>query len=253
MDPIGLHLGANGESNGIPAEQPYSIDAIALEKELLDSYPSAKPQPSQPLTYFLTGATGFLGPYIIRDLLSRPRTRVIAHIRAKNEDVGQGRVETILRDYGIWSDDWQSRLSCVIGDLKEPRLGMSEENWEKVVREADFVIHNGAQVHWVYPCKSGEHPFPFPFQVVEVTVRTRLLTTVLQTTHSNQQTSSAPLQQCPFAQPANQRASFTSARQASSIQIIMFKCLPTVHSSLSLTTSKAVERGSVQDMGKANG
>ncbi|KAI4248265.1 MAG: hypothetical protein LQ352_005965 [Teloschistes flavicans] len=151
LDPIGLHLGANGESNGIPAEQPYSIDAIALEKELLDSYPSAKPQPSQPLTYFLTGATGFLGPYIIRDLLSRPRTRVIAHIRAKNEDVGQGRVETILRDYGIWSDDWQSRLSCVIGDLKEPRLGMSEENWEKVVREADFVIHNGAQVHWVYP------------------------------------------------------------------------------------------------------
>ncbi|KAL8638663.1 MAG: hypothetical protein Q9228_004200, partial [Teloschistes exilis] len=151
LDPIGLHLGANGESNGIPQEQPYSIDASSLRKELLDTYPSAKPQPSQPLAYFLTGATGFLGPYIIRDILSRPGTKVLAHIRAKNEDVGRSRLESVLQNYGIWSDDWQSRLSCVIGDLKEPRLGMGEENWEKVGREADVVIHNGAQVHWVYP------------------------------------------------------------------------------------------------------
>ncbi|KAL9579934.1 MAG: hypothetical protein Q9212_004796 [Teloschistes hypoglaucus] len=151
LDPIGLHLGANGESNGISQEQPYSSDAFALEKELLNTYPSAKPQPSQPLTYFLTGATGFLGPYIIRDILSRPGTRVIAHIRAKNEDIGRSRIESTLRNYGIWSDDRQSRLSCIVGDLKEPRLGMTEEKWEKVGTEADVVIHNGAQVHWVYP------------------------------------------------------------------------------------------------------
>lgn len=93
-----------------------------------------------------------MGPYIIRDILSRPATKVIAHIRAKNEDAGRSRIESILQNYGIWSDDWQSRLACVTGDLKEPRLGMSEENWEKVGREADVVIHNGAQVHWVYPC-----------------------------------------------------------------------------------------------------
>ncbi|KAI4102072.1 MAG: hypothetical protein L6R37_004578 [Teloschistes peruensis] len=151
LDPIGLHLGANGESNGIPQEQPYSLDASALSKELPDTYPSAKPQPSQSLTYFLTGATGFLGPYIIGDILSRPGTKVLAHTRARNEDVGRSRVELVLQNYGIWSEEWQSRLSCVIGDLKEPRLGMSEENWEKVGREADVVIHNGAQVHWVYP------------------------------------------------------------------------------------------------------
>ncbi|KAL8690954.1 MAG: hypothetical protein Q9218_003711 [Villophora microphyllina] len=151
LDPIGLYLGADGETNGISQEQPYSTDASALEKELLDNYPSAKLSSSDPLTVFLTGATGFLGPYIIREILSQPKSRVIAHVRAKSEAAGLNRIESTLRNYGAWTDDWHPRLTCVTGDLKEPRLGMTPESWDKVAREADVVIHNGAQVHWVYP------------------------------------------------------------------------------------------------------
>ncbi|KAL8946298.1 MAG: hypothetical protein Q9183_007927, partial [Haloplaca sp. 2 TL-2023] len=140
--------------NGVSPEQPYTTDLPILEKELLATYPSTEPKPLEATTIFLTGATGFLGAFILRDLLSRPQTRVIVHVRANSEAEGLKRVRETCEAYGIWSEDWLSRLSCVSGDLQKADLGMSTESWEKVADEADIVIHNGAKVHWVQPYDS---------------------------------------------------------------------------------------------------
>ena len=160
LDPIGL---TDGQMNGVSSEQPYNTDLPILEKELLDTYPSAEPEPLEATTIFLTGATGFLGAFILRDLLCRAQTRVVVHVRAKSEAEGLKRVRETCEAYGIWSEDWLSRLSCVSGDLQKANLGMSTEAWEKVAGEADNVIHNGAKVHWVQPCKLKPYqPVPFP-------------------------------------------------------------------------------------------
>ncbi|KAL8768564.1 MAG: hypothetical protein Q9209_005249 [Squamulea sp. 1 TL-2023] len=153
MDPIGLRL-EDGQSNGVLQEQMYSTDVTdqkSYEKELSWTYPSAKPDISQGATIFLTGATGFLGAYILRDILSRANTRVIAHVRAMTEAAGLERIKETCQAYGIWSDDWSARLLCVIGDLAKANLGLSTEAWDKVANEADIIIHNGAKVHWVLP------------------------------------------------------------------------------------------------------
>ncbi|KAL8669050.1 MAG: hypothetical protein Q9168_006339 [Polycauliona sp. 1 TL-2023] len=154
LDPIGLRLDVNGQTNGITQEQPYSADVDdnkSFEKGLQWTYPSNEPNLSHGTTIFLTGATGFLGAYILRDLFSRANTRVIAHVRAANEDAGLKRVQETCQAYGIWSDEWSDRLGCVIGDLAKPNLGLSTDAWNKVANEADVVIHNGAKVHWVLP------------------------------------------------------------------------------------------------------
>ncbi|KAL8803638.1 MAG: hypothetical protein Q9182_003053 [Xanthomendoza sp. 2 TL-2023] len=106
---------------------------------------------SEGATVFLTGATGFLGAYIIRDLLLRPGVRVIAHVRAGTEAAGLERIRETCQVYGMWSDDWSPRLSCLIGDLQKSNLGLSAEAWDKVEKEANVVVHNGARVHWVLP------------------------------------------------------------------------------------------------------
>lgn len=151
MDPIGLV--SNGQLNGMPPDQPYSTKLISLEKEISTTYPPLQRLPEQ-TTVFLTGATGFLGAYILKDLLARPKTRVIAHVRAANEAEGLERIKGTCQAYGIWSDAWSARLGCVIGDLQKAKLGLGTEDWRKVDNEADIVIHNGAKVHWVLPCKS---------------------------------------------------------------------------------------------------
>jgi L-aminoadipate-semialdehyde dehydrogenase len=59
------------------------------------------------------------------------------------------RLRRSLKAYGLWQDDWEGRISCVVGDLSKPKLGMNDGTWTTIAHEVDVVIHNGAQVHWV--------------------------------------------------------------------------------------------------------
>lgn len=142
------------DDNSDTAED-YAADAKSLVKTLPTIFPSAASDitPSTPITVLLTGATGFLGAYLLRDLLTRksPAIKVFAHVRALDEAAAIARVEQTCQAYGVWDPSWTSRIVCITGNLGEPRLGLSESTWNKLAREVNVVIHNGAQVHWVYP------------------------------------------------------------------------------------------------------
>ncbi|POS86947.1 hypothetical protein EPUL_001357 [Erysiphe pulchra] len=103
-------------------------------------------------TILLTGATGFLGAFIIKEIFSRRKRqfRIVALIRnTKNPEEAFERLKKSLLGYCIWEDSWEGRISCVVGDLSKPKLGVSSETWQNLVRDIDVIIHNGAIVHWV--------------------------------------------------------------------------------------------------------
>ncbi|KAM3076161.1 large subunit of alpha-aminoadipate reductase [Clarireedia jacksonii] len=137
--------------------EDYAGDAYELAKTLPSSFPSADDEinPETPLTIFLTGATGFLGSYILRDLLTRSRPiRVILHVRALDAEAALARVVQTCQAYGVWNPEWTSKLTCVVGNLGDPNLGLSPSDWKLISETANVIIHNGAQVHWVYPYKN---------------------------------------------------------------------------------------------------
>jgi L-2-aminoadipate reductase len=135
-----------------PSQICYSDDAITLAEALPHTFPSvtAFDGSTQPVV-FLTGATGFLGAYILRDLFLRqdPTVKVVALVRAKSPEKAMERIKTTCMAYGVWSEDWTSRLECLAGSLGESRLGLSLDVWESLRDKVDVVIHNGAQVHWI--------------------------------------------------------------------------------------------------------
>ncbi|KAG9087339.1 large subunit of alpha-aminoadipate reductase, partial [Ceratobasidium sp. UAMH 11750] len=139
-----------------PAAVNYAADLDVLVPMLKSQY-AALPGTfgSEPLTVFLTGATGFLGSFILKDLLSRSDRvkKVICHVRAKDAASATTRLKDSMVDRDLWSDDWAShgRLEAVAGDLAADMLGLDEATWSRVAQEADAVVHNGAMVHWVYP------------------------------------------------------------------------------------------------------
>ncbi|KAL2756478.1 hypothetical protein ACRALDRAFT_1042487 [Sodiomyces alcalophilus JCM 7366] len=157
QDPTGLRLDAGIASGYDPAAQDeaYAADADDLMSQLPESIPTAPTGPGAPApeTVFLTGATGFLGSYIVRELLSR-NLRVITHVRSQDAASGLARIEAATKAYGLWSDDWRPRLQAVVGDISKPRLGLSPSDWDRVANEADAIIHNGAQVNWMLPYSS---------------------------------------------------------------------------------------------------
>ncbi|KAK9650782.1 large subunit of alpha-aminoadipate reductase [Aspergillus fumigatus] len=136
------------------ADDEYSKDA----RKLVETLPRSFPERIEDMlvgepTVFLTGATGFLGAHILRDLLTRksPMARVVALVRGKSDEQALDRIRSTCRAYGFWDESWTSRLQCVCGDLGNPRFGLSEALWNDLTERVDAVIHNGALVHWVYP------------------------------------------------------------------------------------------------------
>lgn len=135
-----------------PAE--YFKDASELSETLLKkSYPSKAPlSSSDEINVFVTGTTGFLGSFIVADLLNRDaKIKVFAHVRASDKEKGFERVRKAGQTYGIWKDSFESRLEVVLGDLSTENFGLSESAWSSLADTIDVIIHNGALVHWVYP------------------------------------------------------------------------------------------------------
>jgi thioester reductase-like protein len=94
----------------------------------------------------LTGATGFLGRHVLRELLARD-LEVICLIRAPDETQAQARLEQTLRAGGTDPRTW-SRAHAVRGDTAQPRLGLGRQ-YDTLAASVDAVYHCAAEVSWV--------------------------------------------------------------------------------------------------------
>ncbi|MFE2698691.1 type I polyketide synthase [Streptomyces mirabilis] len=106
---------------------------------------------SDPGEVLLTGATGFLGAYLLRDLMRTTAARVHCLVRGREEADALDRLLANLEWYGIRDRIDPARLRVVVGDLAEPTLGLAPEHFDDLARTVDAVYHAGAAVNWVQP------------------------------------------------------------------------------------------------------
>ncbi|CAH2352703.1 L-2-aminoadipate reductase [[Candida] railenensis] len=149
--------GENENNDGAEAEKEAAVDYEADAKKLIESLPESYEASTssinnkETVNVFLTGATGFLGSFLVRDLLNRPNVKVYCHVRASSKEAGLERLKTTGLTYGIWQEKWVSSIEVVLGDLSKPKFGLPEAEWDQLTSQIDVIIHNGAFVHWVYP------------------------------------------------------------------------------------------------------
>ncbi|MCC3771252.1 thioester reductase domain-containing protein, partial [Streptomyces sp. UNOC14_S4] len=104
-----------------------------------------------PAEVFLTGATGFLGAFLLRDLMRSTRATVHCLVRGEDETAALRRLRENMEWYRVWDEVDPARLRILVGDLAEPRLGLTEDQFDALARTVDVVYHAGATVHWLRP------------------------------------------------------------------------------------------------------
>ncbi|MFF1379492.1 amino acid adenylation domain-containing protein [Streptomyces sp. NPDC058308] len=99
----------------------------------------------------LTGATGFLGSFLLHELLDRTSADVHCLVRAEDTEQAAARIRRSLVEYGLWNEFTRGRIVPVPGDLDKPLLGLSPERFDALADLVDVVYHNGARVNAVEP------------------------------------------------------------------------------------------------------
>ncbi|MEU2401759.1 MULTISPECIES: non-ribosomal peptide synthetase family protein [unclassified Streptomyces] len=103
----------------------------------------------------VTGATGYLGAFLVVELILRTDALVHCLVRAEDEEEAWERMEATLRKYHAWDESYRSRMRMVVGDLAKPRLGLGEAEWAAAAAELDVVYHSGAVVNFTYPYEAA--------------------------------------------------------------------------------------------------
>ncbi|RNF82345.1 non-ribosomal peptide synthetase [Montanilutibacter psychrotolerans] len=104
-----------------------------------------------PRSVLVTGATGFLGAYLVRELLDTTDAEVLCLVRADTVTDGLRRVRANLEGYGQWRDGDEARLVPVPGDLSAPLLGLGGEGFDALAQRTEAIFHNGGQVNFLAP------------------------------------------------------------------------------------------------------
>ncbi|AUX39065.1 oxidoreductase [Sorangium cellulosum] len=136
------------------------LERFLAPEELDEAARSAAPA-SGVRAALLTGANGFLGRFLLLELLERaPRDggKVFCVVRAASDAEALARLgaayradPALRRRFEELSAD--GRLEALAGDLMKPRLGLSGAVFDRLCDEVDGIVHNGALVN---------HAFSYP-------------------------------------------------------------------------------------------
>ncbi|MCA9066237.1 MAG: SDR family oxidoreductase [Planctomycetaceae bacterium] len=103
----------------------------------------------------LTGATGLVGRYLLRDLLLNGHEMAVV-VRASRRQTPEERIEEILQ---MWERELARPLPrpvVLAGDISEPDFGLSDVDLDWVGRNCDTIIHSAAILEFYGEDRAGE-------------------------------------------------------------------------------------------------
>ncbi|PON29925.1 enterobactin synthetase component F [Trichoderma gamsii] len=146
----------DGHTEEVQADLPAVLRADAVLPEDISATGVQMKRLSDAETVLLTGATGYLGAFLLKYLLENTSAHILCMVRFTDPSgdcrpAGMARIRKNLIDLGIWSDSMLERMEIVPGNLARSRLGLSPEAFEELASRVEVIVHSAATVNLVYP------------------------------------------------------------------------------------------------------
>nr|SBO91692.1 Non-ribosomal peptide synthase [Nonomuraea gerenzanensis] len=100
----------------------------------------------------LTGATGFIGAFLLHKLLEGTQARIHCLARGETAEAVLRRLQAAQSRYGLGTPD-PSRIVPVPGDLAAPALGLARSRFDELAGAVTAVLHSGAEVNLLRPSR----------------------------------------------------------------------------------------------------
>lgn len=137
--------------DGETSNEPDPREDAILESDISPRDGAAPIPLSEARKIFLTGATGFLGAFLLDGILTRTDAEVYCLVRRRDGSSLLAPIRENMERYGLWKAEYAERIIPADGDLSQPLLGLDREAFEEISGNADLVFHAGATVNLVYP------------------------------------------------------------------------------------------------------
>eukprot|EP00727_Mastigamoeba_balamuthi_P010143 m51a1_g5751 hypothetical protein (1631) ;mRNA; r:1185475-1190493 len=108
---------------------------------------------TEPRNVLLTGATGFLGPFLARDILeSRPQSvRLLCLVRGPSDAAAQARLIAEMKRASLWKPEYGPRVRVYCGDVSKAFMGLEASTYGELAAGVSEVVHNAAVVSMAMP------------------------------------------------------------------------------------------------------
>jgi fatty acid CoA ligase FadD9 len=104
-----------------------------------------------PLTIFVTGATGFVGAFLLSELLIKYpiNSKFVCLVRCELSVDPLDRIQKNLIFLHLWQDNFRERIVAVRGDLAQTQFGLDNGMYGTLATQIDIIFHCGATVNFV--------------------------------------------------------------------------------------------------------
>lgn len=146
----------DGHTAAVQADLPAVLAAdIELDADIKSNGTPMR-QLSDAQTVLLTGATGYLGAFLLKSLIQHTSATIICLVRFTDPSddcrpAGFARIRKNLVDLGLWDDCMLDRMEVLPGNLSDAQLGLSNQTFKQVASRIQVIIHAAATVNLVYP------------------------------------------------------------------------------------------------------
>ena len=124
----------------------------------------------------VTGGTGFIGRFLVRDLLEHDAGTIVhCIVRAPDIDSGLERLRAGMEEAEVWDDAFAARIRVHPGAIAQARFGLAEDDFSLLCGQVDAVHHLAASLTLASSYAAVRRVNTFAIRnVLELCLQTRL-------------------------------------------------------------------------------